>query len=400
MVYQAYLEESREVKAAGVDGMDLVDLESDLANQLYKLWNRLSSGSYFPPAVRQVEIGKRDGGVRKLGIPTILDRIAQRVFKEYLTPRMEKMFHADSWGYRPGRSQAGALRQTQSRLRCYRWVIDMDIRSFFDEIDHSLLLKALDRHVTEKWVKMYIVRWLEAGVQDREGNVSERTSGTPQGGVISPLLSNVFLHYVFDKWMSKNSSCPFTRFADDMVVYCRTRTEAEELLSRIKTRFEDCKLRLHPKKTKIVYCGYSETGSVSSEVPRKFTFLGFDFRPVKAFSRKDHRAFRSFGGVPSTKRMADIVEVFKTTIRPGQGSLEAIADKLNPKLRSWIGYYCLFNPWAMKRVMRLLNRRLARWISKKYKRFRYRITASFEKLRSICRRQPMLFAHWQRGYKL
>jgi len=247
---------------------------------------------------------------------------------------------------------------------------------------------------------MYIGRWLTAGAQDRHGKIRERTSGTPQGGVISPLLSNVFLHYAFDKWMSQNSSSPFTRYADDMVVFCRTRAEATELLSRIKTRLEDCKLRLHPDKTKIVYCGYRELKSVSRAIPRKFTFLGFDFRPVKAFSKKNHRAFTSYGGVPSLKRMADIVEIFHTIILRGQGSLEEIAAKLNPKLRSWLGYYGLFNRWAMKRVMRLLNRQLATWISKKYKRFRYRITASFEKLRSICRLQPTLFAHWQHGHKL
>ncbi len=253
MVWESYKKVKRNKGSGGVDGVSLKTYEEDLSNNLYKLWNRLASGSYFPQAVREKAIPKKDGKMRLLGIPSISDRIAQQVIKDYLEPRMERIFHPNSYGYRPGKNAHQALEQVRQKVRKFDWVIDMDIKGFFDEVSHELLIKALDKHVPEKWVKMYIQRWLESPVRKEDGTLKHKYGkGTPQGGVISPLLANLFLHYVFDKWIEiHHPEVEFVRYADDIIVHCKTKSKAQTILQAIKGRMEKCHLKLHEVKTKI-----------------------------------------------------------------------------------------------------------------------------------------------------
>lgn len=200
MVLDAYKKVKSKKGSAGVDEQSLQDFGENLSGNLYKIWNRMTSGSYFPPVVKEVRIPKKTGGFRSLGIPTVSDRIAQQVIKSYLEPKVDSSFHSDSYGYRPRKSAHQALEKAVSRSGYYSWVVDLDIRGFFDNIDHTLLMKAVKRYTKEGWVLMYIERWLKAGVS-WNGEIAKRTNGTPQGGVISPLLANIFLHFAFDKWM-------------------------------------------------------------------------------------------------------------------------------------------------------------------------------------------------------
>ena len=281
VVWKAFKRVKANQGAAGVDGQSIAEFEADLSNNLYKLWNRMCSGSYFPPPVRRVEIPKADGGMRPLGIPTVADRIAQEVARRYLEPRLEPVFHADSYGYRPGRSAIDAVRT--ARQRCWRsdWVLDIDVKGYFDSIDWELLLKAVRRHTDCPWVLLYIERWLKAPVQMEDGSVVPRTAGTPQGGVISPLLANLFLHYAFDMWMARTyPHIPFERYADDIICHCKSAEEARALWSALADRFAACKLVLHPQKTKIVYCkDANRRGDFPSQ---SFDFLGFSFRARKS----------------------------------------------------------------------------------------------------------------------
>ena len=255
LIYEAYKRVKANKGSSGVDGQSLQDFEQNLSSNLYKLWNRLSSGSYFPQAVKRVDIPKADGGTRPLGIPTVADRIAQMAVKMQIEAELERHFHPDSYGYRPNKSAHQAVEQVKERCWQRAWVLDMDIKGFFDTIDHDLLLRAVDRHVKESWQRLYIRRWLQAPVQHPDGRIEQKTQGTPQGGVISPLLANLFLHYVFDKWVTKHcEGIQFVRYADDIVCHCRTEQEAEALWVTLNERFTQCGLMLHPEKTKIVYC--------------------------------------------------------------------------------------------------------------------------------------------------
>jgi group II intron reverse transcriptase/maturase len=247
MVIAAYKRVKKNKGAAGIDGETLEKFEEKLSDNLYVVWNRLSSGSYRPTSVLEVEIPKDDGRKRKLGIPIVRDRIAQQVIKDYLEARFEAIFSDSSYGYRPLRSTHQAIAQVRRNVREFQWVIDMDISSFFDKMSHELLVKAIDRHVEEKWVKMYLIRWLESAIEDRKGNKRQRMGeGTPQGGVISPLLANLFLHYAFDMWIGKMyPKLRFVRYADDIVVHCNTQQEAEEVLKAIRGRMAECKLDLN-----------------------------------------------------------------------------------------------------------------------------------------------------------
>lgn len=277
-VVEAYKRVRANKGGAGVDEESLSAFESDLKNNLYKLWNRLSSGSYMPPAVKRVEIDKPDGSTRKLGIPTVADRVAQMVVKLHIEPELEKYFHPDSYGYRPGRSAHQALLQAKDRCFKRAWVLDMDIKGFFDNIDHLLLMKAVRRHVKEPWHLLYIQRWLEAPIRHPDGRFEVPKRGVPQGGVISPLLSNLFLHYVFDVWVERHwGGIQFERYADDIVCHCASEREVNRLRACLEQRFVDCGLQLHPKKTKIVYCkGGYQTGNYPNVA---FDFLGYTFRP-------------------------------------------------------------------------------------------------------------------------
>jgi RNA-directed DNA polymerase len=283
VVYEAFLRVKANKGSAGIDEESIEEFELNLKDNLYKLWNRMSSGSYFPPAVKAVDIPKKAGGTRTLGIPTVTDRIAQMVVKLYFEPSVEPYFHEDSYGYRPRKSAIQALEITRKRCWKYNWVLEFDIKGLFDNIDHVLLMKAVEKHTNIKWVKIYIERWLKAPFQTKEG-VKERTSGTPQGGVISPVLANLFLHYTFDKWMTiKHPNNPFARYADDAVIHCNSEAEAVRLLESLNNRMNECKLELHPTKTRIVYCKDGDRKENHENI--SFDFLGYTFRPRRSKNR-------------------------------------------------------------------------------------------------------------------
>jgi RNA-directed DNA polymerase len=400
MVWKSYQKVKANKGSAGIDKESIEMFDAKLSDNLYKLWNRLSSGSYFPPAVKEVEIPKGRGKVRKLGIPTVSDRIAQMVVKEYLEPNLDPIFHKSSFGYRPGKSAHQALEQAKMNCRTYDMVIDLDIKGFFDELDHELLLLALQKHTKEKWVLMYVQRWLTAKVQKHDGKQQARTVGTPQGGVISPLLSNLFLHYCFDKWMEINfPKLQFERYADDIIVHCRTPEQASHVLSRIEKRLADCKLRVHPEKTKLVYC--RDSNRYRRTYPRvSFTFLGFTFKPRYCKS-KEGNLFYSF--TPAISREA--VKKINTAIkkleihRMTETKIEVIANMLNPSIRGWINYYGKFRKSELQKIFYVLNNRLFKWVRRKYKQYKTNIMGAIWWLRRVAKANPNLFVHWQHGFK-
>jgi group II intron reverse transcriptase/maturase len=284
-VRSAYKKVRSNKGAGGIDGMSWEEFDKEREGLLYKLWNRMTSGSYFPQGTREVIIPKAGGGERRLGIPILLDRIAQQVAADMLEPLVEKEFHPHSYGYRPGKSQHDALARCRQMCFRYDWVIDLDIKGFFDNIDHELLIKGVERFTTEKWILLYVKRWLNVAIHKAEGNIEQRTKGTPQGGVISPVLANIFLHFVFDKWMEKyHRGNPFERYADDVIVHCKSLKEAEQLLEHIRKRMEECLLALHPEKTKIVKC--QKWGSDDKHPNKSFDFLKYSFKPRKAKTKE------------------------------------------------------------------------------------------------------------------
>ena len=334
MVYKAFKKVKRNKGSHGVDFVSLKDFEEELPNNLYLLWNRLASGTYFPEPVREKGIPKKDGSIRKLGIPTISDRIAQQVIKDYLEPRLERIFHDNSYGYRPKRNAHQAIGKVRENTRKLHWVIDMDIKGFFDEVSHHLLMKALEVHTPENWVKMYILRWLNTPVLKEDGSLQLKNGyGTPQGGVISPLLANLFLHYVFDKWMDKYfSNSRFVRYADDIIVHTTSKSEAEFILGQIKTRMQQCKLRLHPTKTKIVFCKKYKMRNSHEEVC--FDFLGYTFMP-RPTALKTGQMFLGFDCAISTKSRKKISDSLRKSgfQKWTNRSIEQIAEQFNPKLQ-------------------------------------------------------------------
>jgi RNA-directed DNA polymerase len=385
--------------AAGVDGETIKEFEGSLKGNLYKLWNRMSSGSYFPPPVRVAEIPKESGGKRPLGIPTVADRVAQMVVKRYLEPEIEPRFHPDSYGYRPGKSAVEAV--GVARRRCMRrdWVLDLDIRGFFDNLDHKLTMRAVRKHTDSKWILLYIERWLKAPAQMKDGTCVSRHKGTPQGGVVSPLLANLFLHYAFDEWMKRNNpDIPFERYADDIIVHCVSERQARWFRAKIGGRLMECGLELHPQKTKIVYCkDDNRRGSYQNE---SFDFLGYTFRPRMAKGRLG-RYFVAFIPAISNKATKEISGVMRgwRIHRGNEKSLEELSQFCNPSLRGWINYYGQYYKSALYRVFNILNRSLVRWVMRKYKRFRFHQRGATRWLRDIAKRQPELFAHWQIGIR-
>ena len=290
VVFESYKRVKANKGAAGVDKESISDFEKDLKNNLYKIWNRMSSGSYFPPPVRVVEIEKKDGGQRRLGVPTVADRIAQMVVKMYLEPFVEPHFHPDSYAYRPNKSAIQAVGVARKKCWRYDWVLDLDIRGFYDNIDHDLLMRAARKHTDCKWILLYIERWLKAPAQLEDGSLVDRDKGTPQGSVISPLLANLFLHYAFDEWMRRNyPNILFERYADDIIVHCKSEKQAKWIKSIIENRLLECKLELHPEKTQIVYC--KDDDRRGNYVNEKFDFLGYTFRPRRVKARRRNRFF-------------------------------------------------------------------------------------------------------------
>jgi len=395
MVWDAYKLAREKGKAAGVDGQSLDEFAEDLENNLYRLWNRMASGSYFPPPVRRVEIPKAGGGVRPLGIPTVSDRIAQMVVKQRLEPELDRVFDPDSYGYRPGKSAHQAVEQ--ARKRCWQrdWVVDLDIKGFFDTIDHELLMRALRRHTTESWVLLYIERWLTASVEMPDGSLQDRMAGTPQGGVVSPILANLFLHYAFDVWMRRTfPHIPFERYADDAICHCRNRREAEQLKTALELRFAECKLTLHPEKTKVVYCADSNRRVSYPQI--QFTFLGFSFRPRMAKNRWG-RIFTCFLPAVSPqalKRMRDRIREWRLP-QHAPLSLEDIAHSLNPVLRGWDQYYGRFYPTELRKLYEYFDERLGAWLRHKYKQLKGHRGRSLRGLNRMAQQNPKLFVHWQ-----
>jgi RNA-directed DNA polymerase len=399
---QTVLEAYKAVKAnrgaAGVDEETIKDFEEDLKGNLYKIWNRMSSGSYFPPAVRRVEIPKDDGKKkRKLGIPTVSDRIAQTVAKVYLEPVLEEVFHGDSYGYRPGKSAIEAIGKARERCWKYDWVLDVDIKGFFDNIDHELMMKAVRKHTECGWILLYIERWLKAPVQLEDGTLEARDKGTPQGGVISPLLANLYLHYAFDEWMKRRlPDTPFERYADDIVAHCKTETESLKVKEFLEKRLAECKLELHPEKTKIVYC---KDGNRREDYPNtSFDFLGYTFRARLVRTLKGDY-FVGYGpGVSnkSKKRLLDKMRKLKIH-RKVQTDLEILAEIMNPILRGWINYFDKYHKTAILSTLTKVDGILVSWAVNKHKSFNRSRRKASQWLKSITEREPTLFAHWQIG---
>lgn len=398
-VWEAYQKVRANQGAAGVDAESIADFEGDLKSNLYKIWNRMSSGSYIPPPVRTVSIPKAGGGERMLGIPTVSDRIAQMVVKLYLEPILEPVFHQDSYGYRPGKSAVEAVGVTRQRCWRYDWVIDLDIKGFFDNIDHELLMRAVRKHTDCKWVILYVDRWLKAPAQLADGTLVPRTKGTPQGGVVSPLLANLFLHYAFDAWMQRTyPGNPFERYADDGVVHCKTLAEAEALKAAIANRMHECKLELHPEKTKIVYCKDEDRRSTYPN--EKFDFLGFTFRPRRSKNRwgKHFINFSPAVGEKAAKSIRSTMSGWRIHLRSDK-TLEDISCMFNPVLRGWINYYGSFYKSALYPLFRQLDQSLTRWAMRKFKRLRRHQRKATHWLGRIARREPNLFAHWKLGVR-
>ncbi len=395
-VWNAYLAVKANKGSAGIDGQTMEDFESNLKNNLYKIWNRLSSGSYFPPPVHRVEIPKSNGELRPLGIPTISDRIAQMVIKNRLEPIVEPSFHDDSYGYRPGKSALDAI--ATARKRCWRddWVLDMDIKGFFDMLDHKLVMRAVSRYTQCKWTLLYIERWLKADVIISSGESVRRTRGTPQGGVISPLLANIFLHLGFDKWMQEKFPCiHFERYADDIVVHCRSQKQLKFVEKEIRARFLKCKLELCPEKTKIVYCKDSNrSGTYPVE---SFDFLGYTFRP-RSTRCANGKFFVSFSPAVSRKALKAMrlkAKEHPILKRSFSQSVEQLAKAINPMIQGWINYYARFVGSSMSIIYDYINEKIIHWAMRKYKHLQRRKWRAGKWLRDLYSKNPTLFAHWR-----
>jgi RNA-directed DNA polymerase len=397
-VYEAYKAVKSNRGAAGVDGQTIETFEEDLEGNLYKIWNRMSSGSYFPPPVRAVSIPKKNGaGERILGVPTVGDRIAQMVVKQLIEPDLDPIFLHDSYGYRPRKSALEAVGVTRERCWKYDWVLEFDIKGLFDNLPHDLLMKAVRKHVTCKWALIYIERWLTAPLE-KDGLRIARNRGVPQGGVISPILSNLFLHYTFDLWMGRaHPDLPWCRYADDGLVHCRSEQEAQTLKVELQVRFAECSLEMHPTKTKIVYCRDGKRKCTYPNV--KFDFLGFCFRPRWIKKAQDNSMFCGFNPAVSSSALKSM----RATIRDlnirqqTQLSLADIGRTLNPLLRGWIAYYGRYAPSALYPMLRYVNQTLVRWAMRKFKRLKAHKIRASRFLQKLARDQMSLFVHWRIG---
>lgn len=395
-VWDAYLRVKANDGAPGVDGQTMEVFERDLKRNLYRIWNRMSSGTYFPPPVLQVSIPKRDGGERKLGIPTISDRIAQTVVKLSLEPLVEPRFHPDSYGYRPHRSALDAVGRARERCWRFNWVLDLDIRSFFDSLDHELVMRAVKRFTDCRWVLLYVERWLVAPLQQQDGTLVARTTGTPQGGVVSPLLANIFLHLAFDTWMQEeHPGVPFERYADDVLVHCTSSQQAAQMRVAIEARLARCKLALHEGKTKVVYC--KDANRPERWEHEKFDFLGYTFRSRRTRNRQG-MYFASFSPAVSARAAKDMRQAIRRDwklSRRNDKELSDLAHMFNPILRGWINYYGRFNRSAMTKALRTVNESLTTWAQRKYRTLKgHRIRAA-RWLGGVAGRDPALFVHWE-----
>ncbi|MHC1759917.1 MAG: group II intron reverse transcriptase/maturase [Negativicutes bacterium] len=397
-VLEAYKRVKANQGAGGIDGINFTEYEKDLKNNLYKRWNRMSSGSYFPSAVRGVEIPKKDGKKRLLGIPTITDRVAQMVVRMDFEPRVEPIFRQDSYGYRPNRSAIDAIGITRKRCWEMAWVVEYDIKGMFDNINHELMMKAVLKHTDNKWVILYIERFLKAPIMMPDGRVRNRISGVPQGAVISPVLANLFMHYAFDRWMERDfPRNPWVRYADDGICHCRTKEEAENILKALTERMLSCKLEIHPEKSRIVYCRSDRyNGRHEHET---FDFLGYTFRRRLSKS-KTGRLFNSF--TPAASKSAG--QKFRDSIKGIRKqnkllSLEALAETTNPIIRGWSNYFSAFCAREARKSLDYVNLTLVRYIRLKFKTVKRSKAKAFRYLSRIAKANPNLFYHWKMGIR-
>jgi len=399
-VWLAYKKVRSNAGSAGIDQVSMDEYDAHRSDHLYKLWNRMASGSYFPAPVKEVEIPKKDGKMRKLGIPTISDRVAQMVVKDYLEPRFEKLFSPHSYGYRPGKNAHQALSAVRENVRMLDWVIDLDIKGFFDTIDHVKLMLALEKHVSEKWCLMYIERWLQTPVQTKTGELVERQGkGTPQGGVISPLLANLFLHYAMDKWLEQtHSAVRYVRYADDAVLHCKSKVQADYVLRNVRKRMKQCGLELHPEKTRLVYCKDYRRQEQHESV--KFDFLGYSFQPRTAKSKRDGSLYLGFDCAISIRSKKRIAATMKTLDieHLTHKSIVGVAQFLEPYIRGWVNYYGKFRLWEMNPLFQLLRRRLVMWARKRYKRYKTSVNRAYRWLERVKDQYPTLFYQWRLGF--
>lgn len=383
--------------SAGVDQQSIADFEVKMKDNLYKLWNRMSSGSYFPPPVKAVPIPKKTGGERILGVPTVSDRIAQMIIKVMFEPKVEPYFHRDSYGYRPNKSALDAIEITRKRCWQYNWCLEFDIKGLFDNISHQLLMKAVRKHTDDKLSLLYIERWLKAPMQMPDGDLIERTKGTPQGGVISPILSNLFLHYVFDSWMCREyNKVKWCRYADDALIHCKTEQRAQLLLINLESRFKKCGLELHPMKTKIIYC--KDVNRKKSYPETQFDFLGFTFKPREVLNSKDNKIFTTFSPAASDKAIKAMRAKTKEQNfgRRVELNIEDIARLYNPVINGWINYYGHYNRSSLDKVFRHFNKTLIRWAMRKYIKLTTKTKAT-KFILQVNKDKPKLFAHWNIG---
>ncbi len=397
-VYEAYKAVKSNQGAAGADKETIEQFEADLKGNLYKLWNRMSSGSYFPPPVRAVSIPKKSGGERILGVPTVADRVAQTVVKQLIEPDLDPIFLADSYGYRPMKSALDAIAVTRQRCWRYDWVLEFDIKGLFDNIDHELLLRAVRKHVQCRWALLYIERWLNAPMEHEDGTRVERTCGTPQGGVVSPILSNLFMHYAFDLWMARTyPDLPWCRYADDGLVHCRNEQEAQDVKAALQARLAECRLEMHPTKTKIVYC---KDGKRKGKYPNvKFDFLGYCFRARLVKKSQDSTLFCGFNPAVSPSALKSMrAKIRELGIRHRtELSLAEIAHRINPLLRGWINYYGRYAPSALIPLLRYVNQTLLAWAMRKFRRFKAHKTRASHFLQKLAQRSAQLLVHWRIG---
>lgn len=397
LVMQAYIKVRANKGSGGVDDETLEAFESNLKNNLYKIWNRMSSGSYFPPPVKSVLIPKKSGGTRILGVPTVSDRVAQMVVKMLLEPLLESEFDENSFGYRPGRSAHDALAITRKRCWRYDWVVEFDVKGLFDNIRHDLLLKALRKHCKNQWVLLYVQRWLCAPLEMRDGTKIKRESGTPQGGVVSPLLANLFLHYTFDVWARRElPGIPFCRYADDGLLHCKSQRQAEFVMKKLTDRLQECGLEIHAEKSGIIYCRDNNRRLKHESV--SFEFLGYTFRPRRCVNKQGELHPNFLPAISNTSKKAINREVRSWHVQlKNDKSLFDLSKMFNPVLRGWFNYYGRFYPSGLNVIWRSFNMYLVRWVRRKYKNFAIHKRRARDYLNFLARANPHLFIHWQLG---